>query len=279
MLKDLLQGKPFGLPIHPALVHFPMGLFILSFLFDLGTILLDSSNVLVRGAFYTMALGTVTAVIAAVPGLADWADIRTDHPDKNIATTHMVLNLAAVVLYGLNLFLRYQALEATTTALLPLILYLIGVGLMSVSGDWGGTREENDGVASGRHYRHTDTPEETIRLSSDNAADDFVVVAPTDSLGDRETLRVEVDGRVMTIANLDGQYVAFQEFCTHRFGPLSEGHFHNGQIVCPWHRSCFDVHTGKVTQGPAKVDLKMYEVAVRDGYISVRVPQAELEPA
>lgn len=77
----------------------------------------------------------------------------------------------------------------------------------------------------------------------------------------------------MTIANLDDELYAFQEFCTHRFGPLSEGHFHNHEIMCPWHRSCFDVRTGKVTQGPAKVDLKTYQVMVQDGQICVRAPE------
>ena len=34
-MKDLLQGKPFGHPLHPILVHFPVGLFVLSLLLDL----------------------------------------------------------------------------------------------------------------------------------------------------------------------------------------------------------------------------------------------------
>ena len=34
MLKQLLQGRPFGHPLHPILVHLPIGLFFLSFAID-----------------------------------------------------------------------------------------------------------------------------------------------------------------------------------------------------------------------------------------------------
>jgi nitrite reductase/ring-hydroxylating ferredoxin subunit len=43
--------------------------------------------------------------------------------------------------------------------------------------------------------------------------------------------------------------------------------------MCPWHRSHFDVQTGKVAQGPAKVDLKTYEASIENGQIQVRIPR------
>ena len=66
-----------------------------------------------------------------------------------------------------------------------------------------------------------------------------------------------------------GELHAFQEFCTHRYGPLSEGTVDGANIVCPWHRSCFETRTGKVTGGPAEVELKTYPVRERDGRIWV----------
>jgi len=70
MLKAFLQGKPFGHPLHPALVHFPIGLFILSLMLDLTSYLLDASNSVVRASFYAMAFGIVGALLAAFAGLA-----------------------------------------------------------------------------------------------------------------------------------------------------------------------------------------------------------------
>jgi uncharacterized membrane protein len=76
MLKDFLEGKRLRHPLHPFLVHFPIGLFILSFLLDLATLVFSSAPNLVRGAFYAMFLGIITALIAAVPGFVDYTDIR-----------------------------------------------------------------------------------------------------------------------------------------------------------------------------------------------------------
>ena len=59
------------------------------------------------------------------------------------------------------------------------------------------------------------------------------------------------------------------EHYAHRYGPLSEGSFQGYNVQCPWHNSCFDVRNGKVTQGPAKVDLKTFKVETRDGKIGV----------
>ena len=77
----------------------------------------------------------------------------------------------------------------------------------------------------------------------------------------------------MTIAKIDNQLFGFQEFCTHRYGPLSEGCFDGFNIECPWHKSRFDVRTGKVTHGPAKIDLKTFRIEVREGKTSLEVPK------
>jgi len=247
MLKDFLEGKPLRHPLHPMLVHFPIGLFILSFLLDLASLAFPSIPSLVRDAFYAMLLGIVTALIAAVPGLVDYTDIRGDHPAKRTATAHLTLNLVVVA-------------------------------LLSVSGYLGGRLVYDEGISVGRHKRRTQTPENTLYLSVANLVQKetadaiFVPVAEAERLPEKETLRVEIDGQVIAIAKLEGNFYAFQEFCTHRFGPLSEGSFEEFSVRCPWHNSCFDVRTGKVTQGPAKVDLKTFKVEVRDGKICVALP-------
>jgi nitrite reductase/ring-hydroxylating ferredoxin subunit/uncharacterized membrane protein len=264
MLKDFLEGKPLRHPLHPMLVHFPIGLFLLSLLLDL-----------VRDSFYAMLLGVITALIAAVPGFVDYTDIRSDHPAKRTATTHLTLNLIVVALYGINLGVRSSLLVDPKIQMVPLILSLIAIALLSVSGYLGGRLVYDDGIGVGRHKRRTPTPENTLHLSATNVANDgnlvFVPIPEADRLGERETLRVEIDGQVITIAKIDENVYAFQEFCTHRFGPLSEGDFQDFNVQCPWHNSCFDVRTGKVTQGPAKVDLKSFKVVTRDGKICVGV--------
>lgn len=280
MLKDFLEGKPLRHPLHPMLVHFPIGLFLLSFLLDLGSLLFPSVPYLIRDSFYAMLLGVITALIAAVPGFVDYTTIRGDHPGKRIATAHLILNLVVVAIYGINLGLRSSTLAASKISLAPLVLSFLGIGLLSVSGYLGGRLIYDDGISVGRHKRRTPTPENTLHVSTanlkanENAATIFVPVTKAERLQNRETLRVEIDGQVITISKLDEKFYAFQEFCTHRFGPLSEGSFQHFNVQCPWHNSCFDVRTGKVTQGPAKVDLRTFKTEIRDGKLCVALPPA-----
>ena len=275
MLKDLLEGKPLRHPIHPMLVHFPIGFLVLSFLLDLVSLVFPEVPGLLRGSFYAMLLGIIAALLAAVPGIVDYSEIRRDHPGKVIASRHMILNLMVVAIYGINLWIRFSALSDPKISLLPFLLSIIGIGLLSVSGYLGGRLVYDEGIAVGRHKRRTPTPQETIRLSTGHATKDgettFVPIPEAEQLGNGETLRVEIDKLVMTITRIDNQLCAFQEFCTHRFGPLSEGSLHGFNVQCPWHNSCFDVRTGKVTNGPAKVDLKTFKIEKRDGKVGVLV--------
>jgi uncharacterized membrane protein/nitrite reductase/ring-hydroxylating ferredoxin subunit len=272
-LKDLLEGKPLRHPIHPMLVHFPIGFLVLSFLLDLVSLGFPEVPNLTRCSFYAMLLGVVTALLAAVPGFVDYSDIRRDHPGKATATRHMALNLIVVAIYGINLWVRSSALGVPKISLLPLLLSVIGIGLLSISGYLGGRLIYDEGIAVGRHKRHTPAPPDTLQLPTAHGASDeeatFVPVPDAEQLDNGETLRVEIDKQVMTIARVDNQLYAFQEFCTHRFGPLSEGSFDGFNVKCPWHNSCFDVRTGKVTNGPAKVDLKTFKIETRDGKVGV----------
>lgn len=278
IVKDLLQGKPMGHPLHPLLVHFPVGLFVLSLLFDL-SVFLGTGNTAVRGAFYTLVAGFVMGVLAAIPGVVDWSDIRGDHPAKKPATTHMWINIALLVAAAINGAVRLPSLDESTTPIGAQLLSFIGVGLLSVSGFLGGKIVYDDGVGVGRHRRHAPLPEHTIKITEHNGAKpgQYVEVTGEDKLVEGETRRLDLAGNVMTLAKIEGKCYAFQEFCTHRFGPLSEGSFHDYQVRCPWHGSCFDVRTGEVTQGPAKLGINTYETRVREGKIEVRVPDTAAE--
>src|SRR5207244_10878146 len=90
-LKDFLEGKPLRHPIHPMLVHFPIGLLLLSYLIDLASLAFPSGPVLVRDSFYAMLLGLIMALVAAASGLIVYTDIRSDHPGKATTTTHISL--------------------------------------------------------------------------------------------------------------------------------------------------------------------------------------------
>jgi nitrite reductase/ring-hydroxylating ferredoxin subunit/uncharacterized membrane protein len=270
--KDLLEGKPFRFPLHAALVHLPIALFPISVLLDVASWIFGAGSgpALVRGAFGCVLAGLATGLLAGVVGMVDYTDIRDDHPAKKIATRHMILNLVALGVFGTSAAMRFGALNAEKTAALPLVLSLAGLALLSYSGYLGGHLVYADGVAVGRHRRRTRLPERTIVARATEApANTAVPVADDTAIRDGETLRTEIGRVIVTIARVDGALYAFQEFCTHRYAPLSEGALEGCDVVCPWHNSRFDVRTGKVTQGPAKVDLRTFPVESRDGKIWV----------
>lgn len=269
-LKEVLEGKPLRSPLHPALVHLPIALLPLSVIFDIASYLVDRPDLpLVRAAFLTLCLGLVTAVLAAVFGFVDFTEIRDDHPAKKTAMAHMVLNLVAVGVFAASAGLRFSTVHVARTPAAPFVLSLIGLVVLSYSGYLGGILVYDDGIAVGRHRRHTRTPENTIKVS---AKADPVAIANERDLANGETLRVQIDGVVAAVVRLNGTVYAFQEFCTHRYGPLSEGKFQGCDVVCPWHGSKFDVRTGKVSAGPAKVDLRTFRTEVRDGKIWLHRP-------
>jgi len=120
-------------PIHPMLVVFPIGLWIFSFISDL--IFLLGKNLLWSDiAFYTMLGGLIGALLAAVPGLIDMFSIT--HPKVGkVAWNHMLVNLVALGVFGIDLYLR-TILE--TGAFIPILLSVLGVLLLAFSGWLGG---------------------------------------------------------------------------------------------------------------------------------------------
>ena len=123
-------------PIHVILVPFPLGLWTFSFVCDLVNLFGWGGPVWKEVAFYTMAGGIIGALLAAVPGFIDYLSL-TDRRAKQIATTHMVLNLIIVVLFIFNLGVRYNA--APAGELFGVALSVIGIAMMSVSGWLGGS--------------------------------------------------------------------------------------------------------------------------------------------
>jgi uncharacterized membrane protein len=114
-------------------IVFPIGLWIFSLIADL-IFLAGGQPVWNAISFYTMIGGFIGALAAAIPGLIDfWAIV--DAAAKRVAFYHMIINLAVVAAYGLNLYLRSNT---ASPAGLPLALSIIAVLLLSVSGWLGG---------------------------------------------------------------------------------------------------------------------------------------------
>ncbi len=84
------------------------------------------------------------------------------------------------------------------------------------------------------------------------------------------TLReLDLGGRAVCVARVEGEWVAFDGTCTHQECALAGGDLDGSVIVCPCHGSEFDVRTGDVLSPPALEPLPVYPVQVRDGLLRV----------
>ena len=80
---------------------------------------------------------------------------------------------------------------------------------------------------------------------------------------------IDVDGTMVALGNLEGRLVAFDETCSHRMCPLSEGVLAEASITCPCHKSRFDLETGTPLNGPAVVPIRIRQVRQDGGRIYV----------
>jgi uncharacterized membrane protein len=132
-------------PIHPALVALPIGTFVFAFICDVAYHAGAHAPFWKDAAFYSMAVGVIGALVAAVPGFIDYATI-VDRRVRSIATTHMVLNLTVVVLYAVSLWMRTRRLPEDT---MPVWVSVAGLVLLSVAGFLGGELVFKHGMAVG----------------------------------------------------------------------------------------------------------------------------------
>ena len=98
----------------------------------------------------------------------------------------------------------------------------------------------------------------------------FVKVAESKDIAPSTMKAVDVAGEKVCIINIEGNYYAIGNVCTHVGGPLDEGTLEGYEVECPWHGSKFDVRTGEPTKPPARQAVSKYEVKIQDNNILAR---------
>jgi 3-phenylpropionate/trans-cinnamate dioxygenase ferredoxin subunit len=113
--------------------------------------------------------------------------------------------------------------------------------------------------------------ETPLQTAPDNSAEPaFVSVADVESLPPGQGRTVHVKGREFAIYNLDGQFYAIDDKCSHRGGPLGAGVLEDGQVFCPMHGWAFDLRTGACHSNPAR-PVKSYPTRVVDGQVQILI--------
>ncbi len=87
--------------------------------------------------------------------------------------------------------------------------------------------------------------------------------------------RIDIGGRRLLLANVEGRLCAVDDTCTHEEASLSTGVLKGRLVKCPLHGSRFDVCTGAALEEPAQENLRTYPVREEDGRVFVALPATD----
>jgi nitrite reductase/ring-hydroxylating ferredoxin subunit len=99
----------------------------------------------------------------------------------------------------------------------------------------------------------------------------FVKIALVKDLEPGKMIGAEANGREIVVVNVDGNYYAIGNRCTHMSCMLSEGMLRGQNVTCSCHGSVFDLKTGNVVKGPAKKPEPVFQVKAEGEQILVNI--------
>ena len=137
-MRWLLHG-PRGHPIHPPLTDATIGAYtaatVLAVLAAFGV----AEDKLAPAWWITLVVGLVFNAPTSVTGLLDWKEIARGTPLRRTATTHLLVMVAAAVLFALAALTGYGAWSDGDVDALPLVLTLAGFATLTAGGWIGGS--------------------------------------------------------------------------------------------------------------------------------------------
>jgi 3-phenylpropionate/trans-cinnamate dioxygenase ferredoxin subunit len=102
---------------------------------------------------------------------------------------------------------------------------------------------------------------------------ELVKVATVDEVPVNGSKLVEIDGIRIALFNLNGEFYAIEDVCTHDGGPLVEGEIVNGhEVRCPRHGARFDIRTGAAVSMPAFEATTAYDVHIQGPELWIESP-------
>ncbi len=97
----------------------------------------------------------------------------------------------------------------------------------------------------------------------------WIPVGPANSIAPGDYAQVEINGTFVAVFNIDGQFLAIEDTCTHDGGELAGGCIEGDVVVCPRHGAKFCLRTGAALTPPAYEPVKTYATRVNGGIVEV----------
>lgn len=100
-----------------------------------------------------------------------------------------------------------------------------------------------------------------------------LTVCPVEELPPGAMKLVHAGEIAVGIYNIEGEYFALEDRCSHDDGPLVEGDWEPDRavVICPRHGATFDIRSGRALTLPAYLPVETFPVRVVDGLVKVDV--------
>jgi nitrite reductase/ring-hydroxylating ferredoxin subunit/uncharacterized membrane protein len=238
-VRDFLNGRWLGHPLHGLLTDAPIGILFLVIVLDV----LGQRT----AADIALLIGILAMGAAALAGLADYSD--TDGTARERATVHGTLMVIALLVYVLSLALRAGGGDDRTIATLTSVFaFLVLAAGAYVGGDvvyvLGNMVRHHAFLGGGTKWLALEPAE------SDAAGD----------IPEGRLVKGKLGINALVLVRQGDAVLALHDQCAHAGGPLSGGTLEDGCVACPWHGSSFRLSDGRVRRGPSVYDQPAYEV-------------------
>jgi len=99
---------------------------------------------------------------------------------------------------------------------------------------------------------------------------DWISVAAPGDIAPGRCKVVDADGTRVAVFNLDGEFHALEDVCTHDGGELASGVIESGEVICPRHGARFCIRSGEALSAPAYEPTAKLPVRIENGMVQVR---------
>ena len=99
---------------------------------------------------------------------------------------------------------------------------------------------------------------------------DWTDVASTDELAPGDYRVVDIDDAFIAVFNIEGEFYAIEDVCTHDYETLTGGCIEGDEIICPRHGARFNIKTGEALTPPAYEPVATLPVRVENGVVQVK---------
>lgn len=99
---------------------------------------------------------------------------------------------------------------------------------------------------------------------------DWTDVASAEEIAPGDYRVVDIDDALIAVFNINGEFYAIEDVCTHDYETLTGGCIEGEEIICPRHGARFNIKTGEALTPPAYEPVATLPVRVENGMVQVR---------